>query len=64
MLSIFYIFFNKRYLIILVLLFVLLFINIIWLLVMEICGNSDKRFIKMMDIVKIDFWIGEVKYKL
>lgn len=42
----------------------LLFINIIWLLVMEICGNSDKRFIKMMDIVKIDFWIGEVKYKL
>lgn len=31
---------------------------------MKICGNSDKRFIKMMDIVKIDFWIGEVKYKL
>lgn len=64
MLNIFYIFFNKRYLIILVLLFVLLLINIIWIKVMRICENNDERFIKMMDIVEIDIWIGEVKYKL
>lgn len=59
-----YFFFNKRYSITLVLSSVSSSINTTWLLAMKICGNSDKRPTKTMDIVKTDSWIGEAKYKL